>query len=595
MISASFFLCFFLYVWLVVEPAFFFHNLFLRTYPWQNDFPVFYTGWEFSKKYLSIPGGPIEYLSALLSQSFFSSFFGALSITFVATLTCYYTAKCFEYFKIRIGAIFIFVPALLQIVTYNRYLHMMQVFLSILIALFSVVVFFKLSPKNASLRMIVFFVITSILYYLLGGACLIFIFLAALHEIFVLRRFYSGALLFFGFLIPMLVGVVFFGLSKTAAYLSMTPFYWGAKIENVTDYSLIATQCLFVFVPVTILISVLFKGMVPKRLLSFLENKAAATTVHVFLLFILGGLAVHYSSDPAKKFLCTIEYLHRNKKWSDILQLVEKSQADYYTPATIYCINRALYETGQLGDLMMRYPQDPKSLFARRSHRYLEIDFNYELGNFNYAEKTAVDALEKTNFSPVILEKFAKIEIAKGQTRVAKVILNSLSKNLVFGKRARMLLEHLDKNTPSLNTNKQSPLLNKGHTFNRQNYNFILPELLKTDPQNKMAFEYMQAYYLLNKRLKKFIENLKYLKGLGYERIPTHYQEAVIVYEGLTKEPVNLGDYIIDPEVRQRGKKLTRTFNMLMPDKKAAYDTLIKEFGGSYYFYFIFGVSGLAQ
>ena len=162
MISTFFFLCFFLYAWLVVEPVFFFHNLALR-----NGFPVFYTGWDFSKKYLSVPGGTIEYLSALLSQSFFSSFFGALSITFVAIGICYYTAKCFKYFNVRIPAIFVFVPALLQIVIYNRYLHMMQIFLSILTALFTTIVFFKSSPKKAPLRIIVFVVITFVLYYLL--------------------------------------------------------------------------------------------------------------------------------------------------------------------------------------------------------------------------------------------------------------------------------------------------------------------------------------------------------------------------------------------------------------------------------------------
>ncbi len=45
------------------------------------DFPVFYWGWDFARETLARPSGAAGYLSSLLMQTLFFSWFGALALT----------------------------------------------------------------------------------------------------------------------------------------------------------------------------------------------------------------------------------------------------------------------------------------------------------------------------------------------------------------------------------------------------------------------------------------------------------------------------------------------------------------------------------
>ncbi len=46
-----------------------------------DNFPCFYWGWDYLGDCLAVPGGGVEYLSALLAQSFYHSWLGAAVMT----------------------------------------------------------------------------------------------------------------------------------------------------------------------------------------------------------------------------------------------------------------------------------------------------------------------------------------------------------------------------------------------------------------------------------------------------------------------------------------------------------------------------------
>ncbi|MHC4708814.1 MAG: DUF6057 family protein, partial [Planctomycetota bacterium] len=87
--SLVFFILFYLYLWLEVNPQFIYHGGGTIA-----NFPSFFRSWAFFQKFTSYPGGPVEYLTALLSQSFYISWAGALVITLQAWLIC----LCTDYF-----------------------------------------------------------------------------------------------------------------------------------------------------------------------------------------------------------------------------------------------------------------------------------------------------------------------------------------------------------------------------------------------------------------------------------------------------------------------------------------------------------------
>ena len=189
-----------------------------------------------------------------------------------------------------------------------------------------------------------------------------------------------------------------------------------------------------------------------------------------------------------------------------------------------------------------------------------------------------------------MLEYMARIEIAKGQYQAARLLLNLLSKDLVSRQIAKEILQQLDENSSLTGTDNSSPLLAVGHDdLNINNYSFILPELLKKDPRNKMAFEYLMADHLLNKRLEHFAAEIPHLRSLGYERMPTHYQQALAII-GRSGNPVDLQGYAMDPEIPQNFKKFDSILKKLISNKEAARNALVNEFGSTYFFYFKFGV-----
>src|SRR5579859_3912179 len=63
-----------------------------------KDFPTFYWGWEFAREFRTRPGGLVEYGSALLAQSTFSSWFGSVVLTLQAALAYLGVAGCLRIF-----------------------------------------------------------------------------------------------------------------------------------------------------------------------------------------------------------------------------------------------------------------------------------------------------------------------------------------------------------------------------------------------------------------------------------------------------------------------------------------------------------------
>lgn len=119
--------------------------------------------------------------------------------------------------------------------------------------------------------------------------------------------------------------------------------------------------------------------------------------------------------------------------------------------------------------------------------------------------------------------------------------------------------------------------------------------LLETNAQNRMAFEYLMAWYMLTKQLHKFIENINRLNDFDYPEIPRHYEEAMLIYVYGTKKPVYLDGRQPDPDMRQQIEKFSRIFNRYSRNKRAAFRELAEDYGDSYFLYHLYGFSGVKR
>jgi hypothetical protein len=93
---------------------------------------------------------------------------------------------------------------------------------------------------------------------------------------------------------------------------------------------------------------------------------------------------------------------------------------------------------------------------------------------------------------------------------------------------------------------------------------------------------------MLNRHLNKFVENLDRLQDLGYRELPTHYEEAALIYLYGRKKPVPQSSYPPRPYKRQQIEDFTRLLNRYGGDRQAASRELSKELRNTYFYYYLY-------
>jgi hypothetical protein len=113
--------------------------------------------------------------------------------------------------------------------------------------------------------------------------------------------------------------------------------------------------------------------------------------------------------------------------------------------------------------------------------------------------------------------------------------------------------------------------------------------LLETNSRNRMAFEYLMAYYLLDGKVGKFITNIKRLIELNYNKIPRSYEEALILYIAESgKKQVELPGYSLSYETINRFNDFRKIYERYNSNKLVARTALTEKYAGTYWYYVMY-------
>jgi len=220
-----------------------------------------------------------------------------------------------------------------------------------------------------------------------------------------------------------------------------------------------------------------------------------------------------------------------------------------------------------------------------------------ELGQVNLAEKYASEALEILGDLPAILKHLAVIHLVKGRPETAKVFLNALAKNPAHGKTAGEMLRRLEEDPRQESDPRIRRIRRAMVTTDRLAADMtaedVLQALLEKDPHNKMAFEFLMAYYLCDRRTDRVVAGVDRLKDLSYRRIPRHYQEAIIVLWGVPTGSPPIAGYRLDPETIRSGEDAWKTMGVAPTREEGRRRGMAAGFGDTYFFYYLYGESGL--
>jgi hypothetical protein len=615
-----FFVAFYLFLRLFVKTELVYYY-FEMTCKW----PFFKTGWEFLQDCLSYPGGPSQYIAAFLTQMLYYPWIGALCITLIAYGIFYLTVRLTRIPKDSYLLIVCFIPAILILMICGRYENPLSTATALLIVAFFSFLYEKISLHLGWFRVISFFIISGILFYVTGVTTLVFILLAFLFEYFNRDKPLLACFnLLLGLTACWLVGIYVFKLELKELYIYSNPFVETRQNFDREKWARIFEMILFVFIPIVVLLSAgtqkaaqgrhtsrqLRRGherdsKAIKKILDNLLPDKYKWTMQTAMLALIAAPSFILSLDLKYKRVFQVGYFTNLRKWPQVLDVVKKGPLEQYFPFCNNAVNRALYYTDRLGDEMFTYPQNYRNSdlvfcpFPRGDEVYMERSVVcLDLGLVNVAEELAFEFLQMTDDSPYILKQLALISIVKRQMEEARVYLGALSKNPIYHWEARDILQRLESDPELENDGRiqylRSVMMTDDRVYVVHDEEFLLNELLRRNRYNKMAFEYLMAHYLLNRQLDKLVENLPRLNDFGYENIPWYYQEAIMLYIGITRKSYDAGGRQIDAEVIRQYNEFFK-ISQNMNNRELMHETLREKFANTYFFYYMFGYSEMLQ
>jgi hypothetical protein len=222
-------------------------------------------------------------------------------------------------------------------------------------------------------------------------------------------------------------------------------------------------------------------------------------------------------------------------------------------------------------------------------------DILFDLGRINESEHMAYEALEMLGERPGTLKRLVYLHVIKGEPDAARRFLAVLERSLLHRGWASECLRQLEADptlagVPEVASRRE--LMLKQDDTGKLDLETMLGQLLHRNPKNRMAFEYLTAYYLLTRQIDKVIANLHRFDDFGQTRLPRYCEEAILVYRNVAgPRAIALPVREIRPETERRSAEFVRAAARFQGDPNAAFAALHRDFGDTYFFFYVFGRS----
>jgi hypothetical protein len=617
-LSLLFFVLYYLYLWLVVDLRLIYHGGGTIT-----NFPIFYLECGFFREFLSCPGGLVEYASAFLAQFFYIGWAGALVATVQAWLMWLCTGTIMRAVSGQRLRWVRFIPPILLLGLYALYSYPFGIAMGLLVAMGFVCLYMGTSSERRPADLLVFLALSTILYAVAGGVYLLFVVVCGFYEMFFRRRPALGlSFLLAAPVIAYIGGAGVFNISTIDVFECFMPRFY-RDMKNM----LVMVYALYLLLPLALVglkiaqLMPRFKGMLDSgagavtvspeaaeksgqsslgRFIAWSAGEAAAMFAPLLAIFA-GVLVACFCHNTGAKTMIAADYYASNKMWHQVLEASARYPGNKFVN---HSANRALYHTGRLAQEMFTYGQQPGALMLPAETGnpvgwWRLFDTYIDLGQMNLAESMLVLCMEMHGERPILLKRLALVNMVKGNTGAARVCLGALSRTLFDAGWAMEYLAKIERD-PNLSTDKEvqqlrSMILAIDRDFKSVNENILL-DLLDKNKHNRMAFEYLMAFYLLTGQFDKFAGNLGRLDDFDYARIPRVYEEAILLYNYTRKTRVELHGCEISPESQERFDNFVNIYiSQYGANKALAFNELARDYGDSYLFYSVYGRSGMKK
>jgi len=406
----------------------------------------------------------------------------------------------------------------------------------------------------------------SAVYALVGGNIVLSLTLFLLYSFFKRQRGYWKQILtvFLSLLIPFALWYFFYPVSFREACTALTPFRYQDLLRF--DFRVMAGLSV-VIIPV---IGRMLKNVKTKRQWIMSYNIGLG-------VIILAAILKLYN--PNILYIAKMGFDTENNNWENILDTSKKMTV---SPLRCFYTNLALQKTGQLSEKMFHYDQIGTSGLIIDLEDFISCqakgELFYRLGLLNIARYYAFESMigyaiiKEPNIRNVT--RLLECAVVGRDSTLAAKYGKILDKTLFY----RNYAGRLDEKSTNLHPVKMRNMFTRDMSA-------VLVSMLEDNPDNQAVFEYVMAYYMLEREYGKAKDCYdRYYSNFPYSQIPTHYAELLVLYKHLNRLDDRFYEhYPVSRDVRERFDMMDVLVASQMD--KQIQKTLEDRFMDTYWFY----------
>lgn len=549
---------------------------------YQENLSLFVFSGEYFQQYAVKPGGLLEFAGNFLKQGYFNNIYGSVILSVVFILIGIIFLKISKRlfpnrpYSLSLAVLPSCLLLLLQ-TSFNYLIHNNLGFL--LVALYFL---FSVSSDKMSRRIyvIAFF---PVFYYFVGAYAWIYLGMFIFYGLFYKKEITLVTLLIIALVSVLLFKEVFFlrPLDDLLFYPLTLKDYFKTPVFLFLLYGF------FVFYPVLLKFTNLIE--IKKE-----YNRVISTciVIVIFLLTIFFQMRLY---NPGDADLFKLEKLIFEQDWNGVIKHQENSRSTNMIAQYYY--NIALSEKGILCDKMFFGVQDygTKSIMIPWDSQtsinkiFRGVYFFYTIGLINEAHRWAFESMVIQGYRPENIKLLIKTELINGHYKVAEKYIYTLKRTLHYrnwAKKYEAMLYNLEmiKSDPDLGAKiKLQPKGDFPIRIKNPQSSVIL--LLQTNPNNKIAFEYMMAWFMLEYNVEQVVNEVKKMKEIGYIRIPRHIEEAILIYQANEGWLPDLGGLKINKKTELRFFQYESTLKPFTRIQSSGVEKNQKKYKNTFWFY----------
>ncbi len=519
----------FFYLVIIVKPVLFY----------QAQQPAFLNSSDYLHQLAYYPGGLADYLSLFLMQFFYFNWLGALIIILLLWTIAFSTIILIKKLNLKPSLTFFlqFLPVIIILWLINNYNFPFSVLTRLLFVIIGLNIFQKILNKF-TLKVLSYFILSIVLYciagslsFLLFSLCAVILLFSSGHDI----KFFIAGIIFilFAAIIPYVAYKFIFNISIVDVYHYILP---GSSIMLKYHYT-DNFYFLFGYLPVLLLVYAIFKtknnssennfkqnkiSHPYNNILSFLKKENTFIIIQFVFLIVLTSCLI-LSFNRSNKYVLLSDYYTEREDWDEVIKNAVTSPV--YDAQITRDFNRALYHTGELTEKIFKYPQlygsdglFPDNIEEGEKKAIPCSDIYFDLGFIGQSQHWAFEAQTLMPYNPRILKRLIINSIIMADYKLTDKFLKVLDENFLYRNWVKRCREFISDSAKIANDEfiriKRDLSPDSGLMYFHMDDNLYL--LMKKNYKNKMAFEYLTTYYLLNQDLDNFYRIFPHTPVFGY-------------------------------------------------------------------------------